>query len=48
MIWTYEDENISIETNDADIKYDAECMNMFVEQLTDDINWYKERARELE
>ena len=48
MIWTYEDENISIEANDTDIKYDAEYMNMFVEQLTDDINWYKERARELE
>ena len=48
MIWTYEDENITLTVDDSDIKYDAEYMNMFVEQLTNDFNWYKERAKGLE
>lgn len=48
MIWTYEDENITLTVDDSDIKYDAEYMNMFVEQLANDFNWYKERAKGLE
>ena len=52
MLWTYEDEDfngsVSMEVNSDDIKYDAEYMNIFVEQLTDDVKWYMERARELE
>ena len=48
MIWTYEDENITLTVDDSDIKYDAEYMNMFVEQLANDFNWYKKRAKGLE
>ena len=48
MLWTFEDEDLSIEVTSDDIKYDAEYMNMFIEQLSDDFDWYKERARELE
>ena len=52
MLWTYEDEDfngsVSMEVNSDDIKYDAEYMNIFVEQLTDDVKWYMERAHELE
>lgn len=52
MLWTYEDEDfngsVSMEVNSDDIKYDAEYMNIFVEQLTEDVKWYMERAHELE
>ena len=52
MLWTYEDEDfngsVSMEVNSDDIEYDAEYMNIFVEQLTDDVKWYMERAHELE
>jgi hypothetical protein len=48
MLWTYEDKDISIKVNSDDIKYDAEYMNIFIEQLSDDFSWYKDRARELE
>lgn len=52
MLWTYEDGDyngsVSIENNSDDIKYDAEYMNIFTEQLTDDVKWYMDRARALE
>lgn len=52
MLWTYEDgdynSSVSMEIDSDDIKYDAEYMNIFMEQLTDDVKWYVDRARTLE
>ena len=52
MLWTYEDgdynSSVSMEIDSDDIKYDAEYMNIFMEQLTDDVKWYVDRARALE
>lgn len=52
MLWTYEDgdynSSVSIGIDSDDIKYDAEYMNIFIEQLTGDVKWYVDRARALE
>ena len=48
MLWSYEDENISLTGNSSDIKYDAEVMSSFIDALCHDIDTHRERTRALE